>query len=77
MIVAPSPHYARIPELFQMAEHLAILFPKTIKILACEVADPYQIREGLSDTVREALPGFLTRAQEIVDSWLPAHPSSA
>ena len=75
--VAPSPHYAGLPELLQMAERLGIPSPKTIRILACEVADPYQIREGLSDTAREALPGLLTRAQEIVDSWLPAHPSSA
>jgi len=53
-----------------MAEHLAILFAKTIKILACEVADPYQIREGLSESVTQALPALVTRAREAVGTWL-------
>ncbi len=69
-IVAPSPHYTGIPELLQMAERLGIPFPRTIRILAVEVADPYQIREGLSASVTQALPELLARAREVLESWL-------
>ncbi len=63
---------AGIPELPQMAKQLSIPFPKTIRILAVEVTDPYQIREGLSTAVTQALPGLVTRAQQVLQSWLPA-----
>lgn len=68
-IVAPSPHYAGIPELLQMAERLGISFPTSIRILAVEVADPYQIREGLSDSATRALPALIQRAQQIIGNW--------
>jgi hydrogenase maturation protease len=70
-VVAPSPHYTGIPELLQMAEHLEIPFPKTIHILAVEVADPYQLREGLSESATSALPALVERAQQIIDNWQP------
>jgi len=70
-VVAPSPHYTGIPELLQMAERLEIPFPKTIHILAVEVADPYQLREGLSESATRALPALVERAQQIIDSWQP------
>jgi len=70
-IVAPSPHYAGIPELLQMAEQLGIAFPRTIRILAVEVADPYQVREGLSPSAERALPILVSRTLRVVESWLP------
>ena len=69
-VVAPSPHFAGLPELLQLARQLAIPFPRTIAVLACEVADPYQIREGLSASAEAALPALLARAQRIVGSWV-------
>ena len=71
-VVAPSPHYPGIPELLQMAEHLGIPFPKSIRIPAVEVADPYQIREGLSTSAEQALPALVMRACQVLESWLPA-----
>jgi hydrogenase maturation protease len=76
-LVAPSPHYTGIPELLQLAEHLDIPFPKTIRILALEIADPYQIREGLSRSADRALPPLVDLARQVVNSWLttaPPHP---
>jgi len=70
MVMAPSRHYAGIPELLQMAEHLDIPFPKTIQILAFEVEDPYQIREGLTDSAAQALPILASRARQVVEGWL-------
>jgi hydrogenase maturation protease len=69
-LVAPSPHYTGVPELLQLAEQLDIPFPKTIRILALEIADPYQIREGLSQSATDALEDLVTRARQILESWL-------
>ena len=71
-VVAPSPHYAGVPELLQMAEQLGIPFPKTIRILAVEVEDPYTIREGLSQSATQALPTLVAEGSRIVESWLPS-----
>ena len=69
-VIAPSPHYAGLPELLQLAERLGIPFPTTLCVLACEVADPYQIREGLSASATDALPALVARARQVVESWL-------
>lgn len=71
-VVASSPHYAGVPELLQMARQLRIPFPETIRILAVEVEDPYQIREGLTDSAAQALPALVMRARQVLESWLPA-----
>ena len=69
-VIAPSPHYAGLPELLQLAERLGIPFPTALCVLACEVADPYQIREGLSASATGALPALVARAQRVVECWL-------
>jgi len=69
-VIAPSPHFAGLPELLQMARQLTIPFPETISVLACEVADSYQIREGLSPSADAALPAVVARAERIVASWV-------
>jgi hydrogenase maturation protease len=71
-VLAPSPHFAGLPELLQMARQLAIPFPETISVLACEVADPYHIREGLSPSADTGLAALVARARQIVESWLSA-----
>lgn len=68
-VLAPSPHYAGIPEVLQMAERLGIPFPKEIRILALEVEDPYEFREGLSPSVEKALPAFVERARQVLEGW--------
>jgi hydrogenase maturation protease len=68
-LVAPSPHYTGVPELLQLAEQLDIPFPKTLRILALEIADPYEIREGLSQSATDALENLVARAKQILDSW--------
>ena len=68
-VLVPSPHYAGIPEMLRLAKELGIPFPREIRILACEIADPYRIHEGVSDAVTAALPAYVSRAQEVVDAW--------
>jgi hydrogenase maturation protease len=68
-VLAPSPHYAGLPEILDLAERLQLEFPKELRVLAIEVEDPYEIREGLTPGVERALPAFVARAAEILESW--------
>ncbi len=68
-VAAPSPHYAGLPEVLALAGRLEIPFPSEIRILAMEVEDPFEIREGLTPKVAAALPGFVARAREILAGW--------
>lgn len=63
-----SPHYAGLPEMLRLAGELGIPFPGEIRVLACEVADPYRIRVGLSQEAARALPAYVSRAREII-AW--------
>ncbi|MDH7515647.1 MAG: hydrogenase maturation protease [Bacteroidota bacterium] len=65
-VIAPSPHYAGLPEVLDLAERLELRFPSDIRVLAMEVEDPYSIREGLTPCVAEALPRFVERARSIL-----------
>lgn len=69
-VAAPSPHYAGLPEVLQMAERLRLHFPAEIEILALEVEDPYTIRESLTPVVEAALPAYVARAREILQRWI-------
>jgi hydrogenase maturation protease len=68
-ILAPSPHYAGLPEVLDLAGRLGVEFPREIVVLGMEVEDPYEIREGLSPTVEEALPEFVRRAESVLEQW--------
>ena len=68
-VAAPSPHYAGLPEVLELAGRLGIPFPSEIRILAMEVEDPFEVREGLTPKVAAALPAFVARARERVTAW--------
>lgn len=68
-VAAPSPHYAGLPEVLALAVRLEIPFPSEIRILAMEVEDPFEVREGLTPKVAAALPALVARAREILSGW--------
>lgn len=68
-VVAPSPHYAGLSEVLNLADRLAISFPSEIRVLAMEVESAYEIREGLSDRIQECLAGFVGRARDVLNDW--------
>jgi hydrogenase maturation protease len=68
-VVAPSPHYAGLPEVFELARRLGVTVPQHIAVLAMEVEDPYTIREELTPAVQAALPEYVARAREILMRW--------
>jgi len=51
-VVAPSPHYAGLPEMLEIARLLGVDFPRDITIFAIEAADPYTIGGEIDDRVR-------------------------
>jgi len=63
-VIAPSPHYAGLPELLAVAKQLKLDFPKEIKIFALEVEDPYTIGGKLTPRVEQALPILIERVQQ-------------
>ena len=68
-VVAPSPHYAGLPEVLELAARLGVEMPADLRILAMEVEDPFTVREGLTDAVERAMPSFVARAREVLEAW--------
>lgn len=62
-VMAPSPHYAGLPEVLALADRLDLDFPKDIKIFAMEIADPYTVGGDLSEPVKKALPELIQRVE--------------
>jgi hydrogenase maturation protease len=67
---APSPHYAGLPTVIQLAESLGIHFPSPFRVVAVEVENPYEVVEGLSNSAKAALPAVIERAEGLVHAWL-------
>lgn len=68
-VIAPSPHYAGIPEVLAMAEQLRLPFPAELRILALEVENPFDFHEGFTPPVEAALDGYVEAARRILESW--------
>jgi hydrogenase maturation protease len=71
---APSPHYAGLPTVLQIAENLDIHFPSRFQIVAVEVENPYEVFEGLSKLVEAAIPSVILRVRSIVADWVSGIP---
>jgi hydrogenase maturation protease len=67
---APSPHYAGLPTVIELAESLGLEFPSDFRVLAVEIANPYEVVERLSPQVAAAVPAMAERARVIVQEWL-------
>jgi hydrogenase maturation protease len=65
-VIAPSPHYAGLPEVLALGERLNLKLPEKIRVLAMEVEDPYSIREGLTRVVSDAMPAFIAEAEQLL-----------
>lgn len=69
MLIAPSPHYAGLPEMFAIAEQLNLDFPDEIRILAVEAENLHDIGGPVSAPVQAALPWLAAHARAIVAQW--------
>jgi hydrogenase maturation protease len=68
-VYAPSPHYTGLPELLSLAKQLELEFPREIKIIAMEVADPYTIGGGLTEQVNKSIGELINKINLILDKW--------
>lgn len=68
-VIAPSPHYAGLPDLLATAQQLQLNSPKEIKIFAVEVEDPHTIGRGLSAPVQQALDTLIHQVERQLDQW--------
>ena len=75
-VVAPSPHYAGLPELFEVASRLGLQFPAQTLILALEVADPHTIGGALTPAVQAAVPELARRCLAHLEASLAAAPTA-
>lgn len=75
-VLAPSPHYAGLPELIAIATALKLDFPKVIKIFAMEVEDPYTIGGKLSSAVAQAFHELVQRVEGQITHWLAPSPQT-
>lgn len=73
-VLAPSPHYAGLPELIATAQALKLDFPSEIKIFAVEVEDPYTIGGKLSPAVAHALEKLVQQVESQIARWLIPSP---
>lgn len=64
-VIAPSAHYAGLPEVFDLGEKLGIDLPAKIAVVAVEVEDPFSFSECLTPAVSQAMA-------RVVDSILEA-----
>lgn len=68
-VIAPSPHYAGLPELLALANELELDFPKEFVIYAIEVEDPFTIGGAMTQGVINALPNLVERVKNKVNEW--------
>ncbi len=70
VVLAPSPHYAGLPELLAIANEMQLDFPSEFIIYSIEVDDPFTIGGGMTQHVIGALPKLVGAVKAKVDEWL-------
>ncbi len=68
--LSPSPHYAGLHEVIQLANKLEIKFPETIKIFVIEIDEPFTIRQGLSFQIRYNVHLYSQKISDQLKEWL-------
>lgn len=69
-VLAPSPHWAGLPEVRTWAEAMELPFPRHVVVLAVEASDLLTVGGRLSPEVGASLDGWAARAREEVASLL-------
>ena len=68
-VIAPSPHYAGLPEILRVAQELNLEFPSKIRVFAIEVTDPFTVGGTLSDQVRAAIGNLVSGVKAQIERW--------
>mgnify|MGYP001203986004 FL=1 len=75
--LSPSPHYAGLPEVIQLANRLEIKFPEEIRIFVIEISEPFEIRQGLSFQIRYNVHLYAEGISQQLKQWLSEYESLA
>jgi hydrogenase maturation protease len=65
---APSPHYAGLPEMFAIAECLALRFPSQVDLVAIEVGDVQTVGGDVSEDVAASLDNLIGEVEAILEN---------
>jgi hydrogenase maturation protease len=65
-IPGPSPHYVSLPQMIEIGRRLGLKVPETIKIIAVEAKNMYNMGEGLTPEMKNAIPDILSRLRSIL-----------
>jgi hydrogenase maturation protease len=68
-IDVPSPHFAGLPELIELARCMELPFPSRIRILAVEVRDTVEVGGAMTPEVSAAIAQLCDQACGIVDNF--------
>jgi len=63
-VYAPSPHYAGLPEMLDLAKQLGLPFPHDLTIFAIEVADIHTVGGPMTPAVRQAIRDLCRRVRQ-------------
>ena len=63
----PSPHYVSVPQVLTIGKELGLRMPETVKVIAVEAKDLFQLGEGLSEAMTLALPDIVATAGRVLD----------
>jgi hydrogenase maturation protease len=62
-VPGPSPHYISVPQTLALGRMCGLKMPETMKIVAVEAGDLFEVRPRLSPAMRAALPEILGTAR--------------
>ena len=63
-----SPHFLGIGEVLALGERLGLAMPRSVKILAVEVQDPFTVGTQMTPNLETALPAICQRVHEALGS---------
>jgi len=66
-VANPSPHYAGIPEMIDLADQFGFRFPRSIRIMAVEVTDNLTIGAPISRQVESGIQELASRVASMLE----------
>ena len=68
-IPGPSPHYVSIPQSLELGKKLGLKVPSKIKIIAVEAKNQYNLGEGLTEEMTEAMPTIVKEVKKVLQEF--------
>ncbi len=65
-IPGPSPHYVSVPQMIEIGRASGVHVPSTIKVVAVEAKNIYDLGEGLSAEMQKSIPAVIRKVKEVL-----------